>query len=625
MKPSPGIKKLLFALAAVAGLALVFSLLFWSPAKKKAAARQADETAVEGVDLTYLTFNKNNEKKLEVKCGESQKQGDDRLLMKKISATIFKADKLDEDIRIFADSGYAQNDFNDFYLRGHVVISSASFSLSSKSFDLKSLDALSTEDAVAFKLRDLTGEAQDGLIYHMRNKYVKMMRPKGILQRAGRPYRFQARFLRLAEKKKLVLLDQEAQLDGEGSLVRGDRISLQFDPDFANLEWAAAYGKCFFRTAASPDDPRGQSREITARQIKMRNDDQGRLQKIEILGDGEVVLTDSANSGRMRSGNIEILIDPETQAMRSVRSPTPGTLTSKGRDNLSLSGDSLRAVYAEDGRLASIQAQKKCGFQTDDFKGEAEAIHYDAVGAKIDISGKKSTIRSRKNVFTSGHFIILTPTRQLSGKKGVKATLVPGKKGVLLGPQPVFVTAAAMETSKKGNLVRFSGDVNLFQDEIEVHAGELLFDEPGNRISCSGGADLKFSSEGETLALRGNTIAFDPAAAKIVVEGEARLQQAPNTLAARRIELLFGRDDKLENVDAAERVSFSKGEITGRAQLLHWEYARKTVVFRNAAEITRKDAGTTRGQELRFDLESNEIRVSGAGDRSETTIRRERP
>ncbi len=39
--------------------------------------------------------------------------------MKKITATIFKADKLDEDIRISADSGYAQNDFNDFYLRGH--------------------------------------------------------------------------------------------------------------------------------------------------------------------------------------------------------------------------------------------------------------------------------------------------------------------------------------------------------------------------------------------------------------------------------------------------------------------------------------------------------------------------
>jgi lipopolysaccharide export system protein LptA len=311
--------------------------------------------------------------------------------------------------------------------------------------------------------------------------------------------------------------------------------------------------------------------------------------------------------------------------MRTVRSPTRGTLTSSGRDDLSLSGDSLLAVYARDGSLASIQAQKKCSFRTDDFQGEAEAIRYDAAAAKIDISGKRSTIRNRKNVFTSGHFLILTPTRQLSGKKGVKATLVPGKKGVLLGPRPVFVTASAMETSKKGNQVRFSGDVNLFQDEIEVHAGELLFDGPGNRISCGGGADLKFSSEGETLALRGKTIAFDPERARIVIEGEARLQQGPNTLAARTIELAFAGDDKLETIDAADRVAFSKGEITGKAQILHWQYARQTVLFRNAAEITRRGAGTTRGQELRFDLASNEIQVSGADDRSQTTLRREHP
>ncbi len=116
-----------------------------------------------------------------------------------------------------------------------------------------------------------------------------------------------------------------------------------------------------------------------------------------------------------------------------------------------------------------------------------------------------------------------------------------------------------------------------------------------------------------------------PAASKIVIEGEARLQQGPNTLAARRIELAFGRDDKLENIDAVDQVAFSKGEITGKAQLLHWQYARKTILFRKNAEITRQGAGTTRGQELRFDLDSNEISVSGAGDRSETTIRRERP
>ena len=87
--------------------------------KKGKDAGKADDTEIEGVDLTYFSFNKNNEKKLEVRCKESQKMADGRLLMKNITATIFKADKLDKDIRISADSGYTRDEFNDFFLQGN--------------------------------------------------------------------------------------------------------------------------------------------------------------------------------------------------------------------------------------------------------------------------------------------------------------------------------------------------------------------------------------------------------------------------------------------------------------------------------------------------------------------------
>ena len=625
MKPSPGNKKLLFALAAVAGLALVFSLLFLSPAKKKAAARQADETAVAGVDLTYLTFNKNNEKKLEVRCEESQKQGDDRLLMKKISATIFKADKLDEDIRIVADSGETREDFNDFHLQGNARISSPSFTLSSRSFNLKNLNTLTTEDEADFKLRTVAGRAGKGLTYLIVNKVLTMGQARGVWTRDGVPYDFQAGVLRVSEQRKLLQLLGAAKIEDAKTVLRADRIVLQFDADFAQVESAAAYGKCFFQASETAPDGRPQRREITARHIKMLYDPQGRLQKITIAGDGEVSLVDGQDVGKIRSAAIEISLDSETQTAQTIRSLTRGTLTHRGKENLQVSGDSFLASYSKDGLLSGIHAQKRCLFETDELNGQAEDIRYDVAEAKIEISGRNSTVSSGKNTFSSNQFLVHTRTRKLVSNQKVKATLIPGKKGVLLGAKPLFVTASGLELGDKGKTTRFSGDVSLFQDAIEMHAGELLFESRANRITSRGNAELKFPDNGDLVALRGNTIAFDPAATRIVIEGEARLQQAPNTLAARRIELLFGRDDKLQNVDAAEKVSFSKGEITGRAQLLHWEYARKTVVFRNAAEITRKDAGTTRGQELRFNLESNEITVSGAGDRSETTIRRERP
>jgi lipopolysaccharide export system protein LptA len=625
MKPLTVNKKLLSALAAALVMILGLALVFLLPAKKGAEGRKVADTEIEGVDLTYLSFNKDNEKKLEVKCRESQKAADGRLLMKSITATIFKADKLDKDIHISADSGYTKDDFNDFYLQGHARIVSPSFTLASDDFDLKDMDILSTQQEVAFDLRDVAGKAKKGLLYIFQNKYLKLFQPRGVLTRAGRSYRFRSQVLRVIPKKNILHFDKDAEMDESASTVRGNRISLQFDNDFVNLQSAEAVGQGYFQTDEVDPDGRKHSKEIRANRIKMSNDPQGRLQKIDVAGAGEISLVDGEGSGQVRSEAIEIALNSETQTVETIRALSRGTLTHSGKEKLKVSAESFLATYSKQGVLSGVQADKKCIFQTDDFNGQAESIRYDIPRSTIDISGKNSSVISGKNTFVSGQFQIHTKTRQLASSQSVKATLIPEKKSVLLGAKPLFVTASGMEMSERGKVTRFTDHVSLFQEEIEMHAGELLFESIPNRISCRGNADLKFFDNGEMVTLRGKTVAFDPAAAKIVIEGDARMQQGPNTLNAGRIELAFSRDDKLENIDASEHVTFSKKDLVGKAQLLHWQYTRKTILFKNAAEITRKGAGTTRGQELSFDLDSNEITVSGAADRSETTIRQEWP
>jgi len=625
MKPPTGNKKPLFALAAAVVLILAFSLVYLPGLKKKGTARKIVDAEIEGVNLTYLTFNKNNEKKLEVKCEESQKKDDDRLLMKKITATIFKADKLDGDIRISADSGYAQYDFHDFFLQGNAVISSASFSLSSKSFFLKSLDVLSTKDAVAFRLRDVTGRARSGMLYVIQDNVLRLLEPKGVMVRSNQRYEFQAKIIRVNERKKWLLLQQKASVKGTGSLIRGERIVLQFDPDFANLETTAASGKCYFQTVDTGESGQRQSKEITANQIKMLNDEQGRLQRIAISGDGKIALVDDRNQGQIQSDSIEISLRSETQTLETIRALARGTLRSRGKDNLTVSGDSFLAVYDKDGSLAAVHADKKCSFRFEDLTGNADKIHYDLPGFKIDITGKNTSVNSKKNVFDSSQFIIQTKLKKLSSDKGVRATLIPEKKNVLLRSRPVFVTAAGMELSEQGNVTRFKGKVQLFQDEIELQAGELLFETPENRISCRGNADLKFMAGDEQVILHGKTLVFHAGELKIVLEGDARLQQGENVLTARKIELTFDREDRLEDITAANQVTFSKKDLSGKAQSLHWYYTKKTVLFRDDAEITKKASGTTRGQELLFDLSSNEISVSSSEDRSETVIKQETP
>ena len=618
-------KKPVFALATALVLLLGALLIFMWQAKKGKGAPKAAGTEIEGVNLTYLTFNKSNEKKLEVRCLETQKKTDEKLYMKKITATIFKADKLEKDIHISADSGVTQDDFNDFYIQGNALISSPSFTLSSNSFRLKNLDALTSQDGVAFKLDKVSGRAEKGISYLIVNKVMNMLQTKGVLIRDGNSYDFQARTLRVNEKKKLLLLVTGAQVDGAGTTVKADRIAMQFDQDFAILQTATARGSSYFHGRTQREDGRMLDREITAEQIQLLHDPQGRLQQMRINGQGRMAQAVEGDSGWIESDAMEVIFNPETQILESLRTMAPGTLVSQGKNNIKVSAGTLQTFYDKDGALSKVTAEGRCEFSTDDFSGNAARLDHDAANALIKISGKNTEIVSKKNTFNSSQFLLKTKLRQLSSDKGVKATLIPDKKSVLLSAKPVFVTSTEMETSEKGDVTRFRDKVKLFQDEVELQAGELIFDSRGNRISCRNNADLKFLDGDELVFLHGRTILFHGQELKITIEGEARLRQGDNALAAQRIELAFSRNDRLETISASGGAEFSRKDLSGTAQLLSWQYARKTVLFKKAASITRKESGTTRGEELLFNLETNEITVSGSGDRSETTIRQELP
>lgn len=618
-------RQALFLLALTLLLLLGAALAFWPRAKKKEPAAQAAVVEVEGKNLTYLAFNKKNEKKLEVKCEESQKAEGGRLRMKKITAVVFQADTLEEDVHISAASALTAEDFSAIQLQGDARIVSPTFTLTSASFELKDQNELSTRDAATFKLRDLSGRAKAGLLYVFNRKTMRLLQPDGTWVREGEPFQFQARMARLNERKRWLILDHEARLTGANSSLSGERIVLQFDQDFAHLQDATVTGSCSYQGTKVDEDGRISRREITADRIKMTNDPQGRLRSFRVSGNGDVALADAQTSGRIRSAIIEINLNAETQSLEDVRTLAPGELSVRGRDNLTVSAGSLQAVYDARGVLARVKAENDCAYATDDFSGRASLLDHDVPRNQVILSGREATVVSRKNSFAASRFVIRTRLRSLAADQGVKATLVPEKKSVLLARKPAYVTASALELGERGDVTRFKGNVKLFQDEMELHAGELLFESRKNRMSCRGGAELKFVNGGERLELGGTTMTLDPGSRAVRLEGEARMRQGENALAAGKIDLAFGPDDKIQDITAFDDATFKRKDLSGKARQLLWQYARGVVRFKNSAEITRRGAGTTRGQELLFNLESNEITVFGADERSETTIRQERP
>ncbi len=620
----PGGGRLFWAVAAFLAVALPLGF-FALRSRGVTAVKKIDDTEIEGVNLTYYDFDRNNRKKLEIQCRESQKQGDDRLRMKGVKVTIFDTEKQKDDIQVTAEAGTFSNNFHDFFIQGKARIFSSDFSLFSPNFNLKDRDILTSKERVRFKLENAHGEAASGLRYYINHKVLKLFGCDGVWIREGLPFDFRCRVFWVFKKKNLVILDGDAELAGNHSTLRSGWISMQFTDDFVTLQTTNAVGKSFFHHKANAGLETEQEREITANIIKMQNDPEGRPQLLQAHGQGRVVLIDPASKGQLESDEIEIQLNAETQNLEMVRVLQPGSLSNRGKENVGISADSLQADFDKQGRLSRVHAQGKCRFSTDDFSGSSASLDHDALNSLIQIVGEEASITSKKNTFSSSSFSLNTKLKKLRSDKGIKATLIPGKKSVLLQAKPVFVTSAALETSDKGNVALFKGKVRLFQEEVLLQAEELLFDILGGKMTCRGGADLKFMIDGELVLLHGAAIDVDPQGEKMIIDGEAWLRQGENTLSAQMIELAFNRGEKLENITASGNAAFSRKDLAGKAQLLNWQYAKKTIWFKKSAEITRKGAGTTRGQELRFDMESNRITVTGSDDRSQTTINEERP
>jgi lipopolysaccharide export system protein LptA len=611
-------------LAAGILLILAAATLFFLRYRQGAAFPKIVNTAVDGVNLTYLDFDKNNQKRMEVKCLESRKYSNERMLVKKITATIFKGGKMEKDIRVTAESGIVSNNLYDFEIRDQARIYSSDFSLSSQSFALKNRELLSSRDGVDFKLKVVSGRASSGLEYFLNLSVLKLFACKGTLLKNKEPYDFQTPTFWVMKKDNLLILQGKSEMLGNGATVRGDWISLQFDQDFANLQSAFVSGNCFFNMVETGVNGRAQSKEIIANLIYLTYDSAGRLQHISVTGAGKITLQDQKNTGRIEADKIEIYLQPASQSLEKVHVLSRGRLTSHGLNNIAMSGDSLLAFYSPEGLLTRIKADDNCEFSTDDLKGTAASITYDAERFLIDIIGKDASIFSKKNIFNSSHFLVHTRKRQLNSDQGVKATIFPEKKNVLLSSKPLFITAAAMEMTDGGDVIRFREKVKLFQDDIELHAGEMLFDSRKNLMSFGVDADLKFLNENELLVLRGQLISFDTPERRIVITGNASLNQAENILTGRQIELSFEQNNRLENILARDNVTFDKEDLSGKSGSLHWNFIKKIIMFKNSAQISRKGAGTTKGRELLLNLSSNEIEVSSQEERAETIIRQER-
>ena len=155
---------------------IFITLLFFilSEFKPRKEINSLDSFEPDGIEMKYIAFNKNNQKSLEINCAESKRAENDKTIMKKIRATIFKKGKLDQDILITADRGYASNNINNFFIERNATVYSEDLEIKSDHFEIKGRNKLSTEKIVHYQARGLKGIARKGLEFYLKVNVLKL-------------------------------------------------------------------------------------------------------------------------------------------------------------------------------------------------------------------------------------------------------------------------------------------------------------------------------------------------------------------------------------------------------------------------------------------------------------------
>jgi lipopolysaccharide export system protein LptA len=591
--------------------------------------RPADgAAAADDRDVSYLAFNEKNQKSIEIRCRETFAGDGGEMRLRGISGVIYKRGRMNQDIRFFSERGIAKDDFNHFQILGRARIVSDEFTVRSESFLMTHQKTLIAPGPTTFSGKSVSGSAAAGIEFRFDLDEYKFFAVTGTVSRDERAFAFASRMLWMFKAQDRLELKGQSRLSSADSTVSGDEIIMRFAGGLSDLRSYVSLGGSTLRSQrAVAGAAAGQSEvmDIAARSIESLFAADGGLERLMIFDQGRLQVAGPGGRCELSGDNIDCLMYPGSQTLREVFVRTPGAIRSRGAQDLDFSAGQIALAYSEVGELRRLHGEAGVRFRLGDFSGSAPELTLDAPKRALFLSGAGAEIRSGGHLFAGPAFVIDTQKNQLSAPKGVQATVALGKGNVLFRPAPVYLVADDVRAGDRGRDIAFKGKARLFQDETQLEAAEIRLNTGRKQVVAQGRVRLRFADQKSSIVLQGNTVTFDSGLRRIVTQGEGQLEQGRNVLKAATITLALAADDRLQTIAAQGDVVFANERISGRSKLLDWAFAQNVMVFKGDAQIGRKNSGTTRGQELRFDMASGEIAVSGADDRSETTIRPDRP
>lgn len=602
--------------------AAVIAVIFSFRGGSGAGSAEGDE--IIGKELRYKVYEF-NKLAAEITSSSSRRDYDksrkpaqrERTLLTDIKGVIYKSKKFRNDVKFSGNSGYVENEYKNFLLKGDARIGSEEVTLTSNRFFMEGSSLISNTSVTDFKLKNLKGVARKGISYHMKIGVINLFKASGTYIRSGKEYHFRCNRLMVLNKVNRVVFIGNAHIQSDDSTMKGKEIILRFNKDFKNLKRTDIKGKGFFYTKLKK---RGEFRELKGHKIIAAFDESGHIKKIDISRNGIINFSQKGSEMRAESDLMYIRFDSVSKNLSHIKLMKKGRVTSTGKNPFTISARRIRVIYGEKGDIEYCNSNVDVVMTIRKFKAECRKMTYYPAKDLVTILGKKAFLTKGENKFLSERFSVDTKNEKLFSEDELTSTIYLESGNSIFSKSPVFISSKKVEINEKSGTIIYSEDVSLFQGDTTLNAEKI---EIGNSksINVSGNAKLNFTNGEKDISIGGNEIKIDPNKNFLYIKGKGMMSEGENSLSGESLALEFDDNNKISRVTGENKIEFKRKGISGKSERVIWKFSEKIITFFTNAQLIKADSGRSKGEEIRFSIEDEKVVVKSAeGKRSETKI-----
>ncbi|MCK4762246.1 MAG: hypothetical protein KAW12_08615 [Candidatus Aminicenantes bacterium] len=606
---------------AILGFTLVF-IFFGISGKGKVAP--PEEFDADGRGMISLRFNKDNQKVIEVTCSESERETDDRVLMKDIKATIFKKGRRKHDMIISGDKGIVENNFYNFTIQDNARIFSEDLSITCNSFSMQDRAILTSEDQVNYRLKSMQGIAKKGMRINVKKNILFFYETTGTYSRKNNSFNYKTDHLQFEDKKRSIRLFQGNEISNDETILKGKMILLAFSEEYDHIAEISAWENCYFYREKKNGTKEKEFREISAGHIKSLYNREGNLKKTGLEHQVDIRLKTKANTTDISSPSAEIFYDEKTGHIRNIKMMSPSNIKNTGKNNFEANSYKMEIEYNKNGEISTCKSRGNSNFTIDDYSGTSFLMSYEVDKNLINLRGKGSKVIYKRNAFVSTRFNVNTKKKRMESDSGVKSIILLNteKDNVLFSEDLIYINSKKVKISNKKGIFNYEDDVDLRQKNTILTCDELKIDEDNNLIASGEQVSLSFKNKEDDISIKGKKIMIKAKEREVEIR-RGILRSGENTLRAQVLKIAFNQGNEISEIYGEEKIDFIKAEdnTSGSSEKVRWFFRKDEIVFIDSARIQKQDSGVTKGSELRLFLKDNRITISSdKSKRTQTTI-----